>query len=169
MSSAKSGSDILAARERRQELLDHHLRAGCAATLFLSLNIPGNDKTPPGSRALFSWALNRLMGEFPALDPFAGGNDRLGPWALMGLACEASEAKRSCVALEHSHPAARLVDLDVYDRSGLQLGRSALSLPRRPCLVCPHPAVECMRLGRHSFGELVAEVKRLLAIFRRNA
>lgn len=164
MSSAKSGSDILAARERRQELLDRH-RGEHAATLFLSLNIPGNDKTPPGSRALFHWALNRLNESFPCLASVAKGIDALGPYALLTLRRDALKVKQHCIALETSHPAARLIDLDVYDVHGNQISRATLSLPSRPCLVCDQPAVDCIRLGRHRPEEAIEIVQQLLKGF----
>lgn len=167
MSSAESRSSILAAREIRQELLDRH-RNMFPAFIFLSLNIPGERKSLPGTEELFAWAVDRLKTSFPDLTLLEKGRDRLGPFALLALHQQAIPVKRLCISLEESHPAARLIDLDVYDRSGVQLGRSALSLPPRPCLVCHQPAVDCMRLGRHRYPELAVCVEGLLAVFRRH-
>jgi len=166
MSSAKLRNSILAARDSRQELLVKQLACGCPATIFLSLNIPGKNKNPPGAEALFAWALDQLKDTFPDLVTLADGIDPLGPYALLAHSQEARLVKRRCVALETSHPAARLVDLDVYDSHGVQLGRSALSLPPRTCLVCHHPAVDCIRLGRHSLEEVVGRALRLLTGFK---
>ncbi len=164
MSSAESGSSILAAREARQELLDRH-RGTFPAFIFLSLNIPGEEKSPPGSTEIFAWALARLKAALPHLALLEKGNDRLGPFALLAVGQEATTLKRLCISLEESHPAARLIDLDVYDRSGIQIGRGSLGLPPRPCLVCHQPAVDCMRLGRHGYREVAARVEGLLAEF----
>jgi holo-ACP synthase CitX len=166
MSSAESGSSILAAREARQELLEGH-RGTFPAIIFLSLNIPGEEKSPCGTEELFAWAFERLAAGFPDLSLLKRGHDRLGPFSLLSAGQEAVRVKRLCVCLEISHPAARLIDLDVYDRGGAQIGRSSLGLPPRPCLLCHHPAVECMRLSRHGLAELVAETERLLMEFRR--
>ena len=166
MSSAKLRNSILAARDSRQELLDKQFTGGCPVSIFLSLNIPGENKNPAGSEALFAWALDRLKDTFPDLVMLADGVDPLGPYALLAHSQEARLVKLRCVALETSHPAARLIDLDVYDSHGLQFGRSALSLPPRPCLVCHHPAVDCIRLGRHSLEEVAGRALRLLTGFK---
>ncbi len=168
MSSAESGSEVLAAREARQELLDRHLGAQVSATIFLSLNIPGERKTPDGAVGLFAWALTRLEAGLPDSTLLERGDDRLGPFALLSAGQEAVWVKRLCVSQEESSPAARLIDLDVYDRGGNQIGRASLGLPPRSCLLCRHPAVECMRLSRHSPTELVAETERLLMAFRKS-
>jgi holo-ACP synthase len=166
MSSEKLKSDIILTRDRRQGLLESQLASGHPTLLFLSLNIPGAVKNPPGAEQLFSWALGRLAAAFPGLTTMATGCDLLGPYALLGSHCAAVEVKRDCVALETSQAAARLVDADVFDDLGRQIDRAALSLPPRPCLVCELAAVECMRAGRHSYTELGKKIDELLAPFR---
>lgn len=166
MSSEKLKNDILLARDHRQEILGHQLASGFAALLFLSLNIPGPAKHPPGAGQLFDWALDRLAHACPGLSTLETGCDLLGPYAVAGSHCPAVELKRSCVALERSRPAARLVDADVFDAQGRQIDRAALSLPPRTCLVCELPAVECIRVGRHSYTELWERTDELLAPFR---
>ena len=51
-SSARSRRSYLDARDSRQDALAWALGRGHPATLFLALNIPGGDKTPPGAEAL---------------------------------------------------------------------------------------------------------------------
>ena len=53
MSSARFADKFLAARDGRQELLSRALGAGRPATLIVSLNLPGPDKSPAGATALF--------------------------------------------------------------------------------------------------------------------
>jgi holo-ACP synthase CitX len=74
--------------------------------------------------------------------------------------------KQRCVALEARHPFARLIDLDVYSAQGVQIDRSHLDLSGRRCLVCEQPAVECIRVKRHSYDEVIGKVNELLAYFR---
>jgi holo-ACP synthase len=166
MSSAKLRSEIIAARDRRQELLEESLGRGCPATLFLSLNIPGPDKNPPGVKRLFSWALRSLLCEYPDMENLAQGSDPLGPYAVILLNREASEVKRRCIAMETSQPFARLVDFDIFDGNGQPLDRAALGMSQRPCLLCSRPAVECIRLRRHGADELSGRRDELLAFFR---
>ena len=166
MSSESLRSSILAAREYRQFILEQHLQAGYPATLLFSLNIPGKDKNPPGAAALFQQTLAELRTRFPVAAILAKESDLLGPWALMGLDMEAGVVKLGCIELEEAQPSARLIDLDVYDRHGGQIDRKSLSLGPRPCLVCDQPAVDCIRLGRHTFEELTGKTDELLAHFR---
>jgi holo-ACP synthase len=166
MSSEKLRNDIIRTRDRRQALLGRHLAVGYPATLFLSLNIPGAIKNPPGAAKLFSWALGRLAEALPGLAVLETSIDLLGPYAVLGINQSVDDVKRRCMALETSQPAARLVDLDVYDSHGRQIDRAALSLPPRPCLICDRTAVECIRLGRHFDSNLMEKTDELLAPFR---
>lgn len=166
MSSEKLESDLLLTRDRRQERLDSYLGHRYPATLFLSLNIPGALKNRPGTEALFSWALNRVTDTFPGATVLETERDLLGPYAALALTGEAGEAKQRLVALEESTPAARLVDLDLYDHRGRQIGRADLSLPPRSCLLCDRPATECMRTGRHTLAALTDKTDELLAPYR---
>jgi holo-ACP synthase CitX len=166
MSSVKLRSEIIAARDRRQELLDLRHSGGYPVTVFVSLNIPGEVKNPPGSSALFSWALRCLLGEFPDAENLERSSDQLGPYAIVSLNREASEVKRRCIAMETSQPFARLVDLDIFDGNGQPLDRAALGLSQRPCLLCSQPGVECIRLQRHRADELSGRRDELLALFR---
>lgn len=166
MSSEKLRNNILLARDRRQELLARHLAAGYPATVFLSLNIPGATKNRPGVAGLFSWALEEAAEAFPGLATLETSEDLLGPFAVQGIRQPAGDVKLRCMALETSHPAARLVDLDVFDNQGRQIDRAALSLPPRPCLACSLTAVECIRLGRHTCRELTDKTDELLAPYR---
>jgi len=166
MSSDKLKSEILRTRDHRQELLDRHLAAGYPATLVLSLNIPGAIKNPPGAGMLFTWALDRLVEEYSGLAVLESTHDLLGSYAVVGIQQAADDVKLRCMALETSQPAARLVDLDVYDCQGRQIDRAFLALPPRPCLVCNRSAVECIRLGRHTASDLTEKINELLAPYR---
>lgn len=165
-SSGKSVSDFLAAKDRRQEILTRILSERYPATIFLSLNIPGEEKTLPGAEALCDWALGELSNNFPGLLMRGKACDLLGPYAIMALDTDPVATKECCMLIESRHPAARLVDLDVYSGMGIQIDRGCLGLPARACLVCRQPAVECMRLKRHSLAEVTGKADELLAHFR---
>jgi holo-ACP synthase CitX len=162
----KLKSEILKTRDHRQDLLDRHLAAGYPATLVLSLNIPGAIKNPPGSEMLFAWALDQLGEEYSGLAILETSHDLLGSYAVMGIQQAAIETKHRCIELETLQPAARLVDLDVYDSQGRQVDRASLYLSPRPCLVCNRSAVECIRLGRHTASDLTEKINELLAPYR---
>lgn len=166
MSSAKLRSEIIAARDQRQRLLVGHLSQGHPATVFVSLNIPGADKSPPGASALFSLVLRDLLIEFPETENFTRSCDSLGPFAVIPLDQEAILVKRRCIAMEAAYPFARLVDLDVFNGNGIQIDRASLGLSPRPCLVCDQAAVDCIRLWRHETEEVLRKTDELLAPFR---
>ncbi|MDR2452320.1 MAG: citrate lyase holo-[acyl-carrier protein] synthase [Candidatus Accumulibacter sp.] len=158
--------EVLGARDRRQEALLRALDAGYPATLLVSLNIPGGEKTPPGAEAFFSWMESRITGKFPAAARLAASRDALGPYLLLGLAGDPLSVKRECVGLETAHPASRLIDLDVHTPDGGQIGRARLGLPARPCLVCRRRAVDCIRAKRHDLRAVVARAHALLLSFQ---
>jgi holo-ACP synthase CitX len=158
-------SELLAARDRRHAALRQALGQGWRAILFLSLAIPGADKTPASAGGLFAWARREAEAACGGLSGLREGHDRLGPFAILGSGMEPPELKMICVGLETVAPFARLIDADVYDSRGTAVDRAFLGLPPRPCLVCAAPARECIRLGRHDGAELSRRVHELLAPF----
>ncbi len=165
-SSDKSARDYLEARDRRQDGLAQHLSQGHPATIFLSLNIPGSEKSPPGAKALYHWLLGELAVTFPGQLILRTASDLLGPYAIIAVKLDPTVVKKKCMRLETMHPAARLADLDVYAADGTQVGRKELALPARACLVCNAAAVDCMRDRRHPPEEVIARTNELLAHFR---
>jgi holo-ACP synthase CitX len=161
---------LLEARDRRASSVAWRSHATPAegpdgegeTVVFVSLNVPGADKDLPGIDALFEGGLDALRDALPGLQREQEGCDALGRWALLAVPGRAEDVKRRCVAVEEAAPANRLLDLDVYVPGGRQLDRAQLGLPPRTCLVCPHPAAECIRLRRHSPGDLEAAVQQLL-------
>jgi holo-ACP synthase CitX len=165
MRSEKSVHNYLEARDRRQDTLDKLLSNGYPVVLSFTLNIPGSRKTPPGVFGLYNRGLSELYNIFPKIRILVQGSDLLGPYTFFMLEADPVEVKKQCVVLESGEPSARLIDLDVYDSQGHQLDRASLGLPARTCLVCHHPAVECIRLKRHSLEEVIAKTDELLAQF----
>lgn len=166
MSSARFAGKLLAAREARQELLSRALSAGRPATVFISLNQPGPDKAPPGATEIFRWGYELIAETFPGSVLVAADRDALGHFALRVLDADPLAVKRLCIGIEESQPAARLLDLDVYSAETVQIGRASLGLPARRCLLCDQPAVDCIRVKRHSFYEVIGKTHELLADFR---
>jgi holo-ACP synthase len=155
---------LLEARDARQALLEAHRPRPGAALLAVSLAIPGAEKEPPGALELFAWALVQAVTRLPGARPLHSGGDALGPFGLLLVpAAAAAAVKRTCLAIEGARPAARLVDLDVYDPDGRQLDRAALGLPPRACLCCTAPAHECIRAARHPLPDVLARVHALLS------
>lgn len=162
----KLKAELLATRDQREQRLrqiSKHLRQ---PIVQLSLNIPGPNKLPPGAEQLFRWGLRQVLELLPMVESCSHGHDLLGPWTLLGTDLDAHRFKQQAVQLEAAIPAARLFDIDVYDREGQQLGRRELGLPPRPCLICKGPAVDCIRQQLHSEKQLKAKINVLLKSFR---
>ena len=158
----ESRRSFLAARDARQVELERHLRAGSPSLVMLSLGVPGLDKTPPGSAALFAWAARRLAEALPGAKELLARPDALGPFAIWAATGAPAQVKERCLAIEAASPAARLVDLDVYAPDGSPVDRASLGLPPRRCLCCGAPARECIRLSRHPLHEVVSRAHELL-------
>lgn len=155
-------AELLAARDTRQMLLEAVQRVVPDTVIFVSTAVPGTCKTPPGSGRLFHWALTRLRARLRGLQLVCESSDPLGPYAMLTLKRPARAVKRACIAIEDTVPAARLLDLDVYAPGHRRLGRVEAGWPARHCLLCEEPAVDCIRLQRHSLHTVVARAHALL-------
>lgn len=158
---AKLRSEILAARDHRQRILEQLTSTGPRTLVLLSLNLPGREKTSSSFTQLFEWGAQQLRKRIENLDPVTRHTDILGPWALYTSSLTAATAKQIGCLIEESCAAARLLDIDIYDNNTTAYHRQQLGLPPRPCFICPAPAVECIRLGRHSSEELQRYLDRL--------
>lgn len=154
-------SSLLEARDRRQELLDGLFPSPFPATVMLSLNLPGVEKTGVRAERLFAWGEEALLSVLRVVETVRG-SDALGPFALYRTRLLAAQVKRLGIALESMHAAGRLLDLDIYDHSGKQLSRADLQLPPRRCLVCSEPAVSCIHAKRHSTDELAGKARAVI-------
>jgi holo-ACP synthase CitX len=159
---AKLRSDILAARDLRQDSLVQLAAADSRTLILMSLNIPGRDKITIRFRPLFDWGEQQLRSRIEDLEPIIRLTDVLGPWALYASSLTAAAAKHIGCMIEESCAAARLLDIDIYDSNAAAYHRQQLGHAPRPCFVCPAPATECIRLGRHSPKELQRYLDRLL-------
>ena len=151
---------LLEAREARQSAVAQACCAG-HSIITVGVNIPGPEKGPPGARCLSRLAGDAVERGLPAR-PLARGIDALGPWAIFVSPVAPAVIKRAAVDIETTLPAGRLLNLDVYDSGGGQTDRASLGISARPCLVCPRPAVECIRVGRHAADEVGGAARRLL-------
>ena len=165
MSYAKLRADLLAARDVRETLLAQQRAASSDTLVLISTVIPGAVKTPPGSTALFAWGRERLHRHLAGYRELLADTDLLGPYSIFAIASDPYQVKQDCLRIEAEQPAARLLDIDVYAADGRQIGRREIGAPARPCLLCNEPAVDCIRLNRHSPERLHDHVADLLKPF----
>ena len=162
---AKLRTELLNARSRRQRLLQRNLPPHGASLLQLALNIPGAEKGISGTAGLFAWGLRQLQVQLPPVTQILVESDSLGPWGLFRSPLPALQAKSVTLQIEEGCDFARLLDIDVYDRSGHPCDRRRLGLPERSCLLCHLPAKECIRLQRHRPLQLKERLEELLKPF----
>lgn len=165
MSFARLRSELLAARDAREAALTALLDGATGTLVAVSSAIPGPDKTPPGSAALFAWGLRELRERLGACQILADGDDALGPYGIAATAADPDQVKVVALTIEAAMPAARLLDFDVYAANGSRIGRADIGQPARRCLLCVEPATDCIRLNRHSMEHLLDHVGYLLAPF----
>lgn len=150
--------EILEARERRAQRQKQLLEAFHRPLLCFTMNIPGPEKTGPLIEKGFQLGLRLLDA---ALDPLhrelrctAGG------WEAFFVTDMApQELKRLASEIEDRTAGGRVFDMDVLTSEG-KLGRGALGLPERGCLLCDKPAALCGRSRAHSVPELREETFR---------
>lgn len=90
-----------------------------------------------------------------ALEPAGSGLGVLGPWRLWASRAGAEDLKRAALYVEEGFWLGQLLDIDVASAEG-PLGRSALCLPPRPCVVCGGPAAACAGRAAHAPSEVEA-------------
>ena len=112
---------------------------------------------------LFLWGRRQFGLRLPHCRHLVTRIDRLGWCAVFAVeGTRLPTVKRTCMTIEDSHAAARLLDLDVYMADGVQLGRAQIGAPARRCLLCDQPASDCIRLRRHPIQALQTHVNDLL-------
>jgi len=161
MQFAELKNRLLTTRDLRQNRLDDIIRVTDNTLLQLALNIPGEQKCPPGVGCLMQWANEQLRASFQHLLQLHEETDSLGPWAIYMTPVAAKDAKRRCCLIEQSHPFARLLDIDVYSTHGQSIDRQLLGIEQRCCLVCAEDAKECIRTQRHT-GKMIDDCMQQL-------
>lgn len=159
---AELKNNLLKARTSRQDCVDEIMRVTDQTLVQLALNIPGEQKCPPGIDRLICWADEQLCAIFPNLLQLYEGTDALGPWSIYMTPLAPEAAKLLCCEIESNRPFSRLLDIDVYSVSGQAIDRQRLNIDQRRCLVCSETAKECIRVQRHSRSEINVCLHRLL-------
>lgn len=162
---------MLAAREARSSRIRSALDR--APLVSFTMNIAGPVKTSPLIRRGFGEGLRALTAAFSAenipLTLLHSEESTAGCEALFAAEGDALDVKKLCAAIEDATALGRLFDMDVIDRGGVKLDRSALGLEERGCMVCGAPGRGCASRRIHSAEELRAVTDRRLAEHFRNA
>ena len=155
---------LLEVREQREKHLQDAFGHNLPSVIMLTLNIPGTEKTPDGAETLFHWGKQQLEKTLSTVICFEY-RDNAGWFAVLSCSEPPESVKRGTIEIETSIPAARLLDIDVYNQEHRQLSRTMLGLLQRRCLICHRAAVECIRNKNHASTEIQNAVMRILAQF----
>lgn len=159
----KYRAELIQARELRQKKIDQLGKSANGVVIVISTSVPGVDKYPSGIESLFKWAILTVKMELGITEWLAPViYDVLGPYSICTSDIDEFDVKRRCVAIEEMTPAARLLDLDVYTKSGQQLGRREMGLGARKCLICDDRAIHCIRNKKHTQQHVRSHVSKLL-------
>lgn len=154
-----------ARRVREEELLGEYPGG---TLLCLTVMLPGAEKRNGLSFCIAAAGVAAVREAFrPSFEELR--DLETGYEAFFIVALPALEAKRRCCRIEDTHPLGRLMDLDVLERAGgdgeagpvRPLGREALGLPPRRCLLCGNEVRFCMRQQTHTTGELLARIREM--------
>ncbi|MDD2717147.1 MAG: triphosphoribosyl-dephospho-CoA synthase [Candidatus Wallbacteria bacterium] len=157
---------VIEARENRWM---SRKQSGQAFVTF-SLNVPGYPKTSPLIEKAFlatSKEALRFLSTFQQVKNPGFGLDEAGHFLFLplgGMGLKAlTELKEKCACFERNHQAGRLLDLDVYDESGIPISGNR----RRQCLLCDRSAILCMMERSHATADLRQSCEELLAEYLR--
>jgi holo-ACP synthase/triphosphoribosyl-dephospho-CoA synthase len=159
-----SANELLQAREERAARRIRFQTDFPGTCLGLSLNIPGAEKDSPRIRALFRQALLRIH-EMMSISAAVVAQSKAGPHAVLAVAGTPEEVEGAACRIEREKDYGRLLDLDVYDSSGVPVSSSARP-QGRACFLCGDGAAVCMREKRHTLAEIMSGVERLFVSFR---
>lgn len=156
--------EVLAAKENRKKRQREFQKKYPGTMVSITLNVPGAVKDTPLLRRLRDFAAGQVRTQFATVaeEQF---NPATGPEALLAVAGEGWPVKDAAVEVEEHFAFSRLLDIDVFDPSGMLLSRRDKG-KERTCFICGGQFVLCRREGRHTPEELLAVVEKLLHAFR---
>lgn len=157
-------TDILAAKEDRSNRQQGFQAAYPGVMVSITLNMPGAVKDTPILRRLRDYAVQEMKKKFETIAENLV-NPVTGPEALLAIHDEGWTVKEAAVKIEEKCTFSRLLDIDVFDRTGMLLSRRDKG-KERCCFVCGGEFTVCRREKRHTSEELLAVVERLLNQFR---
>ena len=161
---------LLASRDsrarRQQELLEAHPGQ---ALVCLTVQLPGPVKRNALSLCIARAGVEALQETFaPACLEQRDLPTGFEAYCLVPL--PPLEAKRLSCSIEDRHPLGRLMDVDVLEMAQgdgfpVPVGRESIGLPPRQCLLCGHPARECIRQRSHPSEELLARIEQMIKTY----
>lgn len=89
-----------------------------------------------------------------------------GIFYISSVSGDAFALKSLCISIEEEHMLGRLFDIDVMNEKGIQIKRSDLDFPTRPCIVCGCEVWECVRLEKHDHSQVMEAANMLIKKYK---
>ncbi len=149
---------VLEARENRAQQRKKWLNEQ-RLTLSLSFNIPGYPKSDNTISKAFILVKDDLLRYITScrlsfnIDEAETTCDHAGDFFILPLFIKASHAQKVKKLFEYfevNHKLSRLIDVDLFNPEGLPVSSGKV----KKCLICPKPAIVCMREQNHSLKEI---------------
>lgn len=149
---------VLSAREARAAYQQELLTTYRCPLVSFTMNIAGPIKTSPLIERAFSVGLEELRKQLPPQHICFHNTDISvsGCQAMYAVDMDAITLKKICTDIEDATPLGRLFDMDVLDKDGHKLDRSAVNGGSRNCIVCGAPGRGCAARRLHTVSELQA-------------
>lgn len=159
-----TAEDILVERERRIEYQEKLLKEYKMPILVIRVNYPGINKDNYISREItkiMDEVISKIFSSSIQYKEKVTAAE--GPVVIMCIHKLATEVKAKVLDIESNHILGRCVDLDVYDKSGISIGRQDFGLEMRKCYLCQDIAHNCVRSKKHSQEEVEGFIKSKFA------
>lgn len=162
--------ELLDSRDNRRATQLRLLAENPGATLIvITVVIPGSVKRSEDSLEIAGAACRAVEQKMGEEVTVALKRDLLTGFEAYYLTSQSpSLTKEAASYIEDTHPLGRMMDIDVLDSAGNQVGRADNGRQPRRCLLCDKDARVCMRAFTHSQKELLDEIHRRVTIWKTN-
>lgn len=164
---------ILQSREDRALMQEEIIAKHKNPIISFTLNIPGPIKDNEKYREIHDVGMdlisNTLKESKYNIEYMEKINKTTGPEGYFSINIDPLELKKLTVKIENEHPLGRVFDIDIFDANMKQIGRSALGLGPRKCLICENEAKVCNRSGTHTLEELLKRIDNIYNLHFKNS
>lgn len=154
---------ILEDRERRYNNVMDMSRKYDLPVICGKLNYPGKDKNTAEAIRAFEILLKIIKERFNIKIVFSKelkGFDGRSILAVVDMLPET--IKKITVEIEDGSRIGRIFDIDVYLKDGNSVGREAINIVPRKCILCNEDARICIRSGSHSIDETLNRINEII-------
>ncbi len=161
-----SSREILDSKERRVMRQRSMISDEDKSLISFTLNIAGHVKCNPIIEKCFIEGIrlieNQLKRRNIKIIKQMKWIERTGCEAMFAVDFEAIEVKHIMISIEEGSTLGRIFDIDVISKNGHIISRSELGISSRRCLVCDHPAKECIRSQRHELHDIEGKINSII-------